>query len=160
MSSDNNQSDLCTSEWDQRKAAFLGPSAILWEKKLDVLMQTPVRTVLLTAKLNTQGTTVEKLKIDPPLLDGGKGRIEEGDGEPQTNVTDLEAPQHKHNMVAGGNEVISAPIAAIALPISTHPVASKNCNSNNMKHVMQREGSEIFGVEYESPTAPENASCG
>ncbi len=94
-------------------------------EKLDVLMQTLVRTVLPTAKLNTPGTTVEKLKIDPPLLYGGQGKIEEGNGEPRTNVTDLEAPQHKHNMVAGGNEVISAPIAVIALAISTPLVASK-----------------------------------
>jgi hypothetical protein len=83
-SSDNNKSDRRTSEWDQWKAAFLGPLAILWEKNLDVLMQTPVRTVLLTAKLNTPGTTVEELKIDQQLLDGGQGKIEEGDGEPQT----------------------------------------------------------------------------
>ena len=87
-------------------------------------------------------------------------KIDKGYGEPQTNVTDLEAPQHKHNTVAGGNEVISAPIAAIALPISTPLVASKNCNSNNMEHMTQQEGLEICGVEYESPPAPANASCG
>jgi hypothetical protein len=158
-SSNNNKSDRCTSEWDQWKAAFLGLLAILWEKKLDVLMQTPVRTVLPTAKLNTPGTTVEELRTDQPLLDGGQGKIEEGNGEPQTNVTDLESAQHKQNMVAGGNEVISEPIAAIALPISTPLVASKNCNSNDMEHVTQQEGLEILGVKYESPPAPANALC-
>jgi hypothetical protein len=45
---------------DKWKAAFLGPSAVLWEKKLDVIVQTPVRTVFLTAELRTPGTTVEK----------------------------------------------------------------------------------------------------
>jgi hypothetical protein len=135
MSSNNNESDRCTSEWDQWKAAFLGPLAILWEKKLDVLMQTPVRTVLPTAELNTPGTTVEELKIDQPLLDGGQGKIEEGNGEPQTNVTDLESAQHNQNMVAGGNEVISDPIAAIVLPISTPLITRKNCNSNYMEHM-------------------------
>ncbi len=100
-------------------------------------MQTLVRTVLPTAKLNTPGTTVEELKIDQLLLDGGQGKIEEGHGKPQMNVTDLKSAQHNQNTVAGGNEVISDPIAAIALPISTPLVASKNRNSNNMEHVTQ-----------------------
>jgi hypothetical protein len=72
-SHDNDKNDRRTLEWDQWKAAFLGLPAILWEKKLDVLMQTPVRTVLPTAELNTPGTTVEELKIDQLLLDGGQG---------------------------------------------------------------------------------------
>ncbi len=158
-SSNNDKSDSRTSEWDKRKAAFLGLPAILWEKKLDVLMQTPVRTVLLTAKLNTPGTTVEELKTDQPLMDGGQGKIEEGNGEPRMNVIDLESAQHNENTVAGGNEVISDPIAAIALPIYTPLVASKNCNSNNMEHVTQQEGLEILGIKYDSPPAPANALC-
>jgi hypothetical protein len=70
------------SDWDKQKAAFLGPSAVLWEMKLDVIVQTPVRTVFPTAELKMPGTTVGKLMIDPPLLDGGQGKIEECDGEP------------------------------------------------------------------------------
>ncbi len=60
-----------TLDWDKWKAAFLGPSAVLWEKKADVIVQTRVRTVFPTTKLKTPGTTVEKLTIDPLLLDGG-----------------------------------------------------------------------------------------
>jgi hypothetical protein len=71
-----------TLDWDKWKAAFLRPSAVLWEKKLDVIVQTPVRAVFPTAELKTPGTTVEKLTIDPLLLDGGQGKIEECNGEP------------------------------------------------------------------------------
>ncbi len=72
---DNNKIYDHTSNWDKQKAAFLGPSAVLWEKKLDVIVQTPVRTVFPTAELKTPGTPVEKLTIDPLLLDGGQGKI-------------------------------------------------------------------------------------
>ncbi len=101
-------------DWGKQKAAFLGSLAVLWEKKLDFIVQIPVRTVFLTAELKTPGTTVEKLTIDPPLLNGGKGKIEECNGESQTKVTDPEAPRDTRNTIAGGNKVISAPFACHA----------------------------------------------
>ena len=101
-----------TSDWDKWKVAFLGSLAVLWEKKFDVRVQTPVRTVFPTAELITPGTTVVKFTIDPPLLDGGQGKIEECYGEPQMNLTDLEAPRDTRNTIAGGNEVINAPFAS------------------------------------------------
>jgi hypothetical protein len=109
-------------------------------------VQIPVRTVFPTTELKIPGTTVEKLTIDPPLLDGGQGKIEECNGEPRTNVTDLEAPRDTRNTIAGGNEVINAPFAStsqrneielqgsIPEPISTPLIAKPDRITNDMKN--------------------------
>ncbi len=135
-----------TLDWDKWNAAFLGKLAVLWGKKLDVIVQTLVRTVFPTAELKTPGSTVENLTIDPPLLDRGQGKIEECNGEPRTNVTDLEAPRDTRNTIAGGKEVINTPFAltsqrneielqgSIPEPISTPFVAKPDWNTNNMKN--------------------------
>jgi hypothetical protein len=134
-------------------------------------VQTLVRTGFLTAELNTQGTKVDKLRIEPLLLDGGQGKIRDCNEGPQTNVTYPEAPRDTKHTIAGSNNIISTPIAptnqcneielqdSIPEPTSTSLVAKPNCNNDNMRNERQQGMSDhTSGVEYESP--PSIASCG
>jgi hypothetical protein len=108
---DNKKIEWQALDWDQQKVAFLGPLAVLWEKKLNVIMQTPVRTVFPTVELNMQGTKVDKIRIEPPPLDGGQGKIRDCNEGPQMDVTYPKAPCDTKHTKAEGNNIISTPIA-------------------------------------------------
>jgi hypothetical protein len=167
---DDNEIEWQASDWDQWKVAFLEPSAVLWEKKLNVIVQTPVRTVFPTAELNTQGTKVNKLKIEPPLLDGGQGKIRDCNEGPRTNVTYPKAPRDTKHTIAGGNNLISIPIAptnqcndielqdSIPEPTSTPLIAKPNRNNDDMRNGRRQGMSNVSGVKYKSP--PSIALCG
>jgi hypothetical protein len=158
------------SDWDQWKAAFLGLLAVLWEKNLVVIVQTPVRTVFPTAELNTQGTKIDKLRIEPLLLNGGQGKIRDCNKGSRINVTYPKAPRDTKHTIEGGNVVISTPIAptnqcntielqdSIPEPTLTPLVAKPNHNNDDMRNGRLQGTSDTSGVEYESP--PSIALCG